>query len=129
MADKDSDKTSDGVSKKPEPNPVDPPDQSAGETDSQIIVKAAKGDLVLIKGRCKSCGFCVEFCPKKVLELSSEYNAKGYRIPQAKNPDKCIFCGFCTMYCPDFAIYQLSDENTELSDEKSDQPDGKSVKK
>jgi 2-oxoglutarate ferredoxin oxidoreductase subunit delta len=129
VADKDSDKTSDGVIKKPEPNPVDPPEQPAGETDSQIILKTAKGHLVLIKGRCKSCGFCVEFCPKKVLEFSSEHNAKGYRIPSAKNPDKCIFCGFCTMYCPDFAIYQTGDETPELSDENAVQPDGKIVNK
>lgn len=71
-----------------------------------IVIEVPKGELVIIKDRCKSCGFCIEFCPKKVLEFSSESNAKGYRIPRAKDPGECILCGFCSMYCPDFAIYQ-----------------------
>jgi 2-oxoglutarate ferredoxin oxidoreductase subunit delta len=30
--------------------------------------------------RCKSCGLCVAFCPKKCLEITSKINSKGYRI-------------------------------------------------
>ena len=82
---------------------------SAG-TDNREIVKVPRGEWALLKDRCKSCGFCIEFCPKKVLEFSSESNVKGYRIPMVKNPEKCILCGFCSMYCPDFAIYQTKDD-------------------
>ena len=85
-----------GSSNKQTPEPVQP-----------AVIQVPKGELVLIKDRCKSCGFCIEFCPKQVLEFSSESNAKGYRVPRAKDPDKCILCGFCSMYCPDFAIYQI----------------------
>jgi 2-oxoglutarate ferredoxin oxidoreductase subunit delta len=69
-------------------------------------IKVPKGTINILKDRCKGCGFCVEFCPKKVLELSHENNTKGYHPPLVKYPEKCISCGLCTRYCPDFAIYQ-----------------------
>jgi 2-oxoglutarate ferredoxin oxidoreductase subunit delta len=75
-------------------------------------VKVPKGTLHIIRERCKSCGFCIEFCPKKVLELSEEYNLRGYHFPYIKYPDKCISCGLCTRFCPDFAIYQISPKGT-----------------
>jgi 2-oxoglutarate ferredoxin oxidoreductase subunit delta len=65
----------------------------------------AKGVVSIVVERCKACGFCVEFCPTKVLELSSAFNAKGYHPPVAVNPDKCSGCDLCGMYCPDFAIH------------------------
>ncbi len=55
--------------------------------------------------RCKACGFCVEFCPTKVLALSSAFNSKGYHPPHLVAPEKCSGCDLCGMYCPDFAIY------------------------
>ena len=55
--------------------------------------------------RCKACGFCVEFCPTKVLALSSAFNSKGYHPPHVVVPEKCSGCDLCGMYCPDFAIY------------------------
>src|SRR6266496_4917446 len=65
----------------------------------------ARGAVSIVVERCKACGFCVEFCPTKVLELSSEFNSKGYHPPQAINPEKCSGCDLCGMYCPDFAIH------------------------
>jgi 2-oxoglutarate ferredoxin oxidoreductase subunit delta len=47
---------------------------------------------------CKGCGICVNFCPKKVLDLDEI--GKIY----AKEPDKCIMCGQCELRCPDYAI-------------------------
>jgi 2-oxoglutarate ferredoxin oxidoreductase subunit delta len=47
----------------------------------------------------------VEFCPTKVLALSSAFNSKGYHPPHVVNPEKCSGCDLCGMYCPDFAIY------------------------
>jgi 2-oxoglutarate ferredoxin oxidoreductase subunit delta len=40
-----------------------------------------------------------------VLELSSEYNAKGYHPPVLAMRDLCTGCNICGMVCPDFAIY------------------------
>ena len=65
----------------------------------------AKGRVSIVVERCKACGFCVEFCPTKVLELSSAFNSKGYHPPHVVAPEKCSGCDLCGMYCPDFAIY------------------------
>ena len=68
-------------------------------------VKIPKGELHLIIERCKGCEFCVEFCPRGVLEMSAEFNKKGYHPPYTKNPDNCVNCGLCEMLCPEFAIW------------------------
>jgi 2-oxoglutarate ferredoxin oxidoreductase subunit delta len=64
-----------------------------------------RGAVSIVVERCKACGFCVEFCPTKVLALSSAFNSKGYHPPHVVNPEKCSGCDLCGMYCPDFAIY------------------------
>jgi 2-oxoglutarate ferredoxin oxidoreductase subunit delta len=68
-------------------------------------VMSTKGTVSIIVERCKACGFCVEFCPTKVLALSSAFNSKGYHPPHVIAPEKCSGCDLCGMYCPDFAIY------------------------
>jgi len=64
-----------------------------------------QGEIHIIKDRCKGCGFCVEYCPRDVLEVSDEFNKKGYHPPQVKNPERCIGCRLCEMMCPEFAIF------------------------
>lgn len=70
-------------------------------------VRASKGEVHLIKNECKGCGYCIEFCPKKVLEESDEINARGVHPPRIAHEEDCILCGFCTAVCPDFAIYVI----------------------
>lgn len=67
----------------------------------------AKGYVTITVERCKGCGFCVEFCPTDVLQLSSAFNAKGYHPPHVVKAEKCSGCDLCGMYCPDFAIYGI----------------------
>ena len=67
--------------------------------------KRAKGKVFINRELCKGCGFCVEFCPFGVLEMSDGFNEKGYHPPEVINPDACTGCGLCGMYCPDFAIH------------------------
>jgi 2-oxoglutarate ferredoxin oxidoreductase subunit delta len=70
----------------------------------------AKGHVSIVVERCKACGFCVEFCPTKVLALSSAFNSKGYHPPHVVEPEKCSGCDLCGMYCPDFAIHGWRDQ-------------------
>jgi 2-oxoglutarate ferredoxin oxidoreductase subunit delta len=63
------------------------------------------GIVHIIDERCKGCGFCVEFCPQRVLVMSKRTNSKGYHPPELIDDSHCINCGLCALLCPDFAIY------------------------
>ena len=75
-------------------------------------VRIPSGEVHIINERCKGCSFCVEYCPKDILELSSEFNEKGYHPPIVVEPENCVHCQLCEMLCPEFAIYVV------LKDEK-----------
>jgi 2-oxoglutarate ferredoxin oxidoreductase subunit delta len=68
-------------------------------------LKAKKGNIHIHKERCKGCGFCVEYCPKNVLELSEEFNKKGYHPPRVVREEDCIYCQLCESICPEFALF------------------------
>jgi 2-oxoglutarate ferredoxin oxidoreductase subunit delta len=56
------------------------------------------------KELCKGCGLCVEACPKKIVKLDDELNAKGYHPAGITDQDSCIACAFCATMCPDCVI-------------------------
>jgi 2-oxoglutarate ferredoxin oxidoreductase subunit delta len=64
----------------------------------------AKGKVEIRIESCKSCGYCVKFCPKGVLAIGENVNQKGYQYVVAENPDDCIGCAQCGQVCPDAAI-------------------------
>lgn len=68
-------------------------------------IKVPRGKIHVITERCKGCGMCVEYCPREVLEMSEEFNVKGYHPPRVQNEDACVACGLCEMLCPEFAIF------------------------
>lgn len=70
-------------------------------------VKVPRGELRILTGRCKGCGFCVEYCPRDILQLSSQFNSKGYHPPFIVKPNSCINCHLCEIICPEFAIFSL----------------------
>ncbi len=70
-------------------------------------IKETRGKVILIEDRCKGCGFCIEYCPRDVLGMSSNFNKKGYSLPAVINGAKCVNCHFCEVLCPDFAIYSI----------------------
>ena len=67
--------------------------------------KRQRGVVFIEKELYKGCGFCVEFCPFEVLEMSEEFNTKGYHPPKIIKLEACTGCDLCGMYCPDFAIF------------------------
>lgn len=61
-------------------------------------------EVKIISERCKSCGYCVKYCPKTVLEIGIEVNSKGYEYVAVPRMEDCIACLMCTHICPDGAI-------------------------
>ncbi|MBR2216131.1 MAG: 4Fe-4S binding protein [Selenomonadaceae bacterium] len=58
-----------------------------------------KSTITIKSERCKGCGICVAFCPKKVLGLSELGKV------QVENGESCIACAQCELRCPDYAIF------------------------
>jgi Fe-S-cluster-containing hydrogenase component 2 len=46
--------------------------------------------------KCIGCGFCIEFCPMRALELRDK--------KVIFTPERCIGCGVCVHKCPEEAI-------------------------
>ena len=65
---------------------------------------ATPGKVYIDKEKCKGCGYCVEYCPREVLKMSTELNPKGYLLAVVDDETKCLACGFCEIICPEFAI-------------------------
>jgi 2-oxoglutarate ferredoxin oxidoreductase subunit delta len=72
--------------------------------DGQV---APQGQVYIIPDRCKGCRFCIDFCPRDVLQESSAMNSKGYHYPivAAGKENACANCQFCMLVCPEFAIF------------------------
>ena len=63
-----------------------------------------KGRITLKSERCKGCGICAAFCPKKVLAISTLGQI------EIVNGNDCIACGQCELRCPDYAIFVDKEE-------------------
>ena len=71
-------------------------------------IEISHGVVHILEDRCKGCGYCIEFCPRGVIEFSTHFNEKGYHPPAVKNPDDCVNCHYCEIICPEFAIFSVA---------------------
>jgi 2-oxoglutarate ferredoxin oxidoreductase subunit delta len=62
------------------------------------------GEIRVVTERCKSCGYCIKFCPKGVLTIGDKVNSKGYEYVTPSNMEACISCCICGRMCPEGAI-------------------------
>lgn len=60
--------------------------------------------IEIIPERCKSCGYCVKYCPNNVLIIGNKVNSKGYEYATPINLEECVGCAICGQICPDGAI-------------------------
>jgi 2-oxoglutarate ferredoxin oxidoreductase subunit delta len=79
--------------------------------DSKTI-HLPKAEITIESDLCKGCNFCIEFCPRKVLEKSDQLNRRGIYPPKVVDIEQCTICGFCSAICPDFAI-SVKEKKTE----------------
>jgi len=86
--------------------------------------KIFKGTVYIIKDRCKGCAFCIEYCPKKILKISKEFNVKGYHYPVVIEEKGCVNCRVCEDICPEFAIFSITDTEEEAKQKKPKDKDG-----
>ncbi|MHC5036099.1 MAG: 4Fe-4S binding protein [Planctomycetota bacterium] len=77
-----------------------------GEIPPPVLTEEGVRELTILEDRCKGCGFCIEFCPKKVLTHSGTLNVKGYHPPKITNTGLCLDCDLCELLCPEFAIFK-----------------------
>lgn len=79
-------------------------------------IQISQGDVHVIEDRCKGCGYCIEFCPRKILASSARFNRKGYHPPEVLQAEACVNCHYCEIICPEFAIYSVEiPKNVETS--------------
>lgn len=60
---------------------------------------------------CKGCGICIDRCPRKALEISDKFNARGVHPPRLKKENNCNACRLCELLCPDLAITVVTTKN------------------
>ena len=61
-------------------------------------------NVTIRKDLCKGCGLCTLHCPKKIVKISGELNAKGYHPAEVIDMAACIGCAFSAQMCPDCVI-------------------------
>lgn len=61
-------------------------------------------EVKIIAERCKSCQYCIKYCPKGVLAVGEKLNQKGYEYVIPVNMEACVACCQCAYICPDGAI-------------------------
>ena len=83
------------------PESQDPKPGAAGKSPAKP--KKPLPEITVKAAWCKSCGLCVEYCPRDVLKMEGE-------VPKVVDIERCTRCLQCELICPDFAIEVVRDE-------------------
>lgn len=61
--------------------------------------------IIVDENACKGCMLCTTACPKKLISMSEQLNAKGFKPASlGSNASQCTGCGLCRTLCPDLCI-------------------------
>ena len=61
-------------------------------------------EVQIDRERCKGCELCVHFCPRNILKMAAQLNAKGLHFAETQKELNCTGCTNCATICPDAAI-------------------------
>ena len=61
-------------------------------TGCGAIKKRDDGFVIIDPEKCKGCELCKSFCPKQIIEMDTQVNAKGYCPATITEQEKCIGC-------------------------------------
>jgi 2-oxoglutarate ferredoxin oxidoreductase subunit delta len=84
-----------------------PPKLAKRPMSAPQMLKLREVEIFVVRDRCKGCSFCIEFCPRDVLEQDPKLNARGAHPPRVKDSSLCVGCGLCEEICPDFSIFLM----------------------
>ncbi|MBQ1925533.1 MAG: 4Fe-4S binding protein, partial [Proteobacteria bacterium] len=59
--------------------------------------------------RCKSCGLCVDACPRHYLKFGQSRNQAGHIFVTPEEEEDCVGCGTCVLVCPEPLALTLVD--------------------
>lgn len=64
--------------------------------------------IVINKDLCKSCGICMNACPKGLIKTGEQVNSVGvYYAEFVDKNSQCLGCAICAESCPDAAIVEV----------------------
>ncbi|ADR18195.1 indolepyruvate ferredoxin oxidoreductase subunit alpha [Calditerrivibrio nitroreducens] len=66
--------------------------------------------VIIDTDKCKGCGICIVYCPKKILRFSGKFNTSGYNYVECIDEFLCILCKSCALMCPDVIFTLKKDE-------------------